>query len=419
MSAAIILIQGGETVAEFVIDRDRPTVIGRSSAVHVHVRDAKLSRQQCEIRPAPEGYFLRDLQSKNGTFVNGARVREARLRDGDRIQVGLTTFLFRAQQLTSPQPTAIAPAYQCAACGGIIPSDAVGMARRTDTHIYCPACVQANGLIGRVVAGYEIMEPIGRGAMGTVFKAEQLSMERHVALKILHDALSAEPEAVERFLHEARAGGQFSHPNIIRIYDINQTEGYCFISMEYVPGGDVGSLVEREGPLPAAQVVDIAIQTATALAHAHGKGVIHRDVKPTNLLLGRDSLIKLADLGLAKSLDAAGVSSITASGTVLATLAYIPPEQVTNAASVDGRADIYSLGATLYHLLTGVAPFRGTNIAELSQAILTEPPRSVRAYRDDVPAALDSAIARSMAKDPAQRFQDAQSLIGSLQAMRA
>ena len=180
-----------------------------------------------------------------------------------------------------------------------------------------------------------------------------------------------------------------------------------------------GSLVEREGPLPAAQVVDIAIQTATALAHAHGKGVVHRDVKPTNLLLGRDSLIKLADLGLAKSLDAAGVSSITASGTVLAALAYIPPEQVTNAASVDGRADIYSLGATLYHLLTGVAPFRGTNIAELTQAILTEPPRSVRAYRDDVPAALDGAIARSMAKDPAQRFQDAQSLIGSLQAMRA
>lgn len=423
-SAAVILLQDGKPVAEFRIEGSRPFVMGRSSAAEVHVRDPKLSRQHCEIHATADGYFIRDLGSRNGTFVNGARITEARIGNGDRIQIGLTRFLFRCE---GPAEEAVSDTHladaegprRCAACGTIVPLHEVARARQTAEHIYCSACLAAVPLIGKVIAGYEVVQCIGRGSMGTVFKAEQLSMRRHVALKILHKELSNQPEAVERFLREARAGGQFSHPNIVRIYDMNQADGHCFIAMEYVPGGDAGSLLDREGPLPVPRVLDIAIQAATALAHAHSKGVVHRDVKPSNLLLANDGLVKLADLGLAKSLQAAGLSSLTGSGVTVGTFAYIPPEQIDAAAHVDARADIYSLGATCHHLLTGVPPFRGGTITELARIIRTQRPSSVCVYRDDVPAQLDLLITRAMAKDPARRFGTADEMLAALQAIKA
>jgi len=418
LRAAILLLQDDTPVNEFPLEADQPLSVGRSSTNSLQVHDTKLSRQHCQIRATPDGYFVRDLGSKNGTFVNGARITEARLRNGDRIQVGLTRFLFRCELPESTDETQVAPPHLCAACGKIVPLDALGSARQTQNRIYCASCIASNPVLGHIIGGYEIVQPIGRGSMGVVFKAEQLSMGRLVALKILHQELIADKYAVGRFLREARAGGQFSHPNIIRIYDMNQAEGYYFISMEYVPGGDVGSLLEREGPLPVRQVRDIAAQTCGALAHAHSRGVIHRDIKPTNLLLGRDGLIKLADLGLAKSLDIAGITSLTSTGTTLGTMVYVPPEQVTDARSVDARADIYSLGATCYHLLAGEYPFRAQTLAQLAAAIHTERPRPLRIYRDDIPVALDGVIVRAMTKDPAKRFQTAEEMLAALQAIR-
>ena len=418
VSTSIILLRDGKPVTEYRIEGDKNIVLGRSSAADIHVRDAKLSRRHCQVRATSEGGVICDLGSKNGTFVNGARVTEAHLRDGDRVQIGLTRFLFRAPPATEPSTTDVATPHRCASCDSIIPLDQLELGRATRDRYFCRACIEATPLVGRTIAGYEIIRCIGRGTMGAVFKASQLSMQRDVALKILHHELSADPDAVRRFLREARAGGQFSHPNIIRIYDMNHSEGYCFISMEYVPGGDAASLLEREGPLPPAQVVDIATQVATALAHAHAKGVVHRDVKPSNLLLGRDGLIKLADLGLAKSLQAAGMSSLTGSGTVLGSLAYIPPEQLTDATGVDPRADVYSLGATCHHLLTGVPSFRGESLADLTVAITTQPPRSIRIYRDDVPQTLDNLIIHAMAKDPARRFQAADDMLAALQRIK-
>ena len=418
MAPVLILLQDGKPVTEFRIEGER-AVLGRSSTTDIHVRDLKLSRQHCEFLRAPDGYVVRDLGSRNGTFVNGARITEARLRHGDRVQIGLSRFIFEC-----PEPTASSVAdthladgagpRRCAACGTLVPLDELGRARVTGDHIYCGGCLMAVPLIGRVVAGYEVVQCVGRGSMGLVFKAEQLSMQRHVALKILHRELSTDADAVARFLREARAGGRFSHPNIIRIYDMNEADGYCFISMEFAAGGDVGSLLEREGPLSVAQVVDIISQGATALAHAHSKGIVHCDVKPSNLLVAQDGLIKLGDLGLANSLRAAGLSSLTTSGAALATLAFLSPEQVDGAAQVDARADVYSLGATCFHLLTGVHPFRGSTIAELSHLIRSEPPSSVRVYRDDVPPELDRVVGRAMAKSPAERFASADEMLAAL-----
>jgi len=435
LAAAIILLQDDRPVSEFTLDPERPLTLGRSTDATLQVRDAKLSRHHCEIRATREGCFVRDLGSKNGTFVNGARVIEARLRNGDRIQIGLTRFLFRCEPVPGAEPlagdgavagggpkpaadTQVAPPRLCAACGRIVPLDEMGSARQTQSRIYCATCLASLPLLGRILGGYELVQRIGRGSIGTVFKAEQLSMSRPVALKIVHPELTGDPEAVRRFLRDARAAGQLSHPNIIRIYDMNQAEGYYFISMEYVPGGDVGALLEREGPLPCARVIDLAAQACSALAHAHSRGVVHCDLKPSNFLLGRDGLVKMADLGLAKSLDAANLSSLMTVGTRLDNLAFTPPEQIADPRAADFRADLYALGATCYCLLSGEHPFRGGDVAQLAHAIRTERLRPLRAYRIDVPLALDDAIARAMAKDPARRFASADEFLAALRGVK-
>jgi len=416
--AFVTLLKDGKPVRRFPLADDRPLVLGRSSDCSIQVHDTKLSRRHCAFNASPDGYSVRDLGSKNGTFVNGARVGEARLRNDDRVQVGLTRLVFECQASESGEETQIAPPHLCAACGKIVPLDAFASSRQTQSRIYCTACVEASPLLGRVVGGYEVVQPIGHGSMGAVFKAEQLSMGRLVALKILHDELTADHDAVARFMREARAGGQFSHPNIIRIYDMNQAEGYYFISMEYAQGGDVGSLLEREGPLPLPRVAEVAIATCSALAHAHGGGIVHRDIKPSNLLLTRDSLVKVGDLGLAKSFAAAGMSSMTTTGTVLGTLAYVPPEQLADARSVDHRADIYSLGATCYHLITGELPFRANSMGELARIIGSRRPRPLHSYREEVPAELEALVARAMATDPAARYQSADELRAAIETIK-
>ena len=415
----MILLKDDKPVSQFAVDEAAPLTVGRSVGNTVQTHDSKISRHHCEVRATPDGFFIRDLGSRNGTFVNGARITEARLRNDDRIQVGLAHLVFRCEVSESGEETQVAPPHLCAACGKIVPLDTLSTARQTRTRIYCHSCIGASPLLGRVIGGYEIVQPIGRGSMGAVFKAEQLSMGRLVALKILHDELTADEQAVTRFLREARAGGQFSHPNIIRIYDMNEADGHYYISMEYAQGGDVGALLEREGPLPIRRVLDILISACSALAHAHAAGIIHRDVKPSNLLLTRDGIAKLADLGLAKSLDAAGLSSLTSTGAALGTLLYLPPEQLADAHAVDARADIYSVGATGYHLISGEHAYRATTVTDLARAMRSQTPRPLRSYRDDVPSELDAAIARAMAVDPAHRFQTADEFRLALKAVKA
>jgi serine/threonine protein kinase/dipeptidyl aminopeptidase/acylaminoacyl peptidase len=255
---------------------------------------------------------------------------------------------------------------------------------------------------GNVVAQFELQEPLGVGGMGVVYRARDRRLERTVALKFISRAVSEEPQAKARFLAEARAAAALEHPNICTVHEIGETpDGQLYIAMAFVDGPTLRQLVE-EGPLPMEKAVDIARQIAAGLERAHESGVVHRDVKPANVIVGRDGVVKLVDFGVAKL---AGLA-LTRTGVAPGTPAYMSPEQA-GAEEIDHRTDLWSLGVVLYEILTGTRPFPGeTDLALLSQIMTAEPP-PIGTLRPDVPVELERLVSRALEKSPGRRFQSA------------
>src|SRR5918992_1380187 len=266
-----------------------------------------------------------------------------------------------------------------------------------------------------LIAGrYELEQKVGSGGMSKVYRAHDRLLERTVALKILHEHYSKDDEYIERFRREARAVAQLTHPNVVTVIDRGEHEGRQFIVFEFIDGENLKQLVEREGPLPPRQVVELGLQIASALGSAHARGVVHRDVKPQNVILTDEGRPKVTDFGIARSSD---VESVTLTGTVMGTSEYLAPEQARGEL-VDFRSDVYSLGVILFELSAGEVPFRGENPVSVAMRHLHEPVPSVRERRPDVPARLDAAIRRAMAKDPEERFGSMDELIAELEACR-
>lgn len=282
------------------------------------------------------------------------------------------------------------------------------------------------------IPGYVIEGVIGSGGMGTVYLARQLSLDRHVALKVMSSRWLYDPVFLARFTREAYAAAQLSHPNIVQIYDIGEANGVPFFSMEYVRGRSLSDLVRRQGRLDPQTAVSYILQAARGLQHAHSRGLIHRDVKPDNLLLDENGLIKVADLGLVKTpqgelvprtphprqpdyAEWATTPEMTGAQIALGTPAYMSPEQCRDAASVDHRSDIYSLGCTLYVLLTGRPPFEGTSAGELMSKHAYEPPPPPEQWVPRLPRELSAILLRMMAKDPAERYQTMEEVIQALE----
>jgi serine/threonine protein kinase len=250
-------------------------------------------------------------------------------------------------------------------------------------------------VVGEVIAErYELEELAGSGGMSSVFRARDRLLERSVALKILHAHYAEDEDTIERFRREARAVAQLSHPNIVTVIDRGEEDGRQFIVFEYIDGQTLKEIVEERGPLPVREAVELAIGVAHGLAFAHANGLVHRDVKPQNVLLNGDGKPKVTDFGIARSLDVAGV---TQTGTVLGTSHYIAPEQASGQ-PVDAQTDVYSLGAVLYELLTGAPPFDGENFVSVALKHLHEPAPSVLERRPDVPLRLAAAVDRALSK---------------------
>jgi serine/threonine-protein kinase len=266
---------------------------------------------------------------------------------------------------------------------------------------------------GEVIAGrYEQLELVGRGGMSSVWKAHDRLLDRTVAIKVLHEQYTQDEEYVERFRREARAVAQLSHPNIVTVIDRGEDSGRQYIVFEYVDGENLKQLVEREGPLPVRDALLLALQMARALGFAHDRGLVHRDVKPQNVLLNDEGQAKMTDFGIARSVDVQGV---TVTGTVMGTSEYIAPEQARGQ-RVSALTDVYSLGVVLYELLTGGVPYQGESFVSVALRHVNEPVPDVLDYRPDCPPRVALAIERAMAKDPDDRFQSMEELVDELEA---
>ncbi len=270
-----------------------------------------------------------------------------------------------------------------------------------------------------VPPGYEILEELGRGGMGVVYKARNTLMDRLEVLKVVNQQLLGPGAGVERFLREIRSAAKLSHPNIVAAYTAYQIEGALVFAMEYVAGADLAKVVAGRGPLPVANACHYIQQAALGLQHAFEKGMVHRDVKPQNLILHIDAkkhTVKILDFGLAKATHEGQdkTTRLTVLGKTMGTPDYIAPEQVRDAASADIRADVYSLGCTLYFLLSGEPPFPAHNLHHLLYAHQSLAATPLNEIRGEVPPELAAVVARMMAKEPAQRYQQPAEVLPAL-----
>ncbi len=292
------------------------------------------------------------------------------------------------------------------------------------THDQCPSCGCDITIPpptiepGTSIGNFQIGRKLGAGGMGDVFLATQLSMDRQVALKVLPAALTRNGQLVERFLHEVRLSARLEHPNIVTAFEAGEDTGVFFLAMSYVDGETLQAILEREKALPERRALDIAVRVADALAYAWDEfRVLHRDIKPANIMLDRSGRPKLMDMGISKSL--AEDSTLTATGMVVGTPNYMSPEQAKNAASIDFRADIYSLGATLYQLVTGTRPFAGTSALDMMVQHATEPLPPANTRNPDVSVNCAMLLDMMMAKSPADRHGSWRELIQDVERVLA
>ena len=334
--------------------------IGRSEGCFVRIDEPKVSRRHALLSPAGVCHRLRDLESSNGTFVNDRRIQECPLQSGDTIRVGDTELAY--------------------------------------------LLVEKDPWIGRVLAGYRIVDSLGRGGMGHVYLARQLSLDRLVALKILAPALSQDEEFIARLVEEARAMAKLSHPHVVQVHNVGSFEGTCFLSMEYLEGGSLRQLLDAEGSLPPRRALAIALDAADALVWAEAQGIVHRDIKPGNILLDAHGAAKVGDFGLAADLAKSDLAR--EEGHVRGSPHFMAPEQAQGKLP-DHRSDIYALGATLYTALTGRLPFSGRTLREILAEKLREDPPPVSGSAPGIHPDLDAIVAKAMARQPEDRYQRA------------
>jgi len=273
------------------------------------------------------------------------------------------------------------------------------------------------GLPASRLGGARLLRPLGTGGMGTVYLAIDEARHDRVAVKVLSPDLARSTVHVRRFEREGRSGRALDHPNVVRCLDFGQdaTTGLHYLVLEYVDGGTAQGLLDRRGRLDVGEVVAIGVAVARALEYAHRRGIVHRDVKPENVFLTRDGGVKLGDLGLAKQLDDPA-GHLTATRQAFGTALYMPYEQAVNARYADHRSDVYALGGTLYHLLTGHVPFPGRDVVEVFRKKRQGDFAPVRAWAPETPPALAAVIARMLAADPRDRPEDAAELLRALDA---
>lgn len=471
MQITLTVTTGPHAGREFTFDGHDNFIVGRAKAAQFRLpmKDQFFSRNHFLVEVNPPLCRLLDLNSTNGTLVNGKQVSSVELHDGDMIEAGDTTIRVRLLSPETPPSSTgsaskVAPALkpgsppQVVSDQTIVPrnwsrnspgsADVESVPSRQlnrETEFAAtlipasrPVACEASALAQPVAApqlnasdlakiasqpqpfdGYEIIDELGRGGMGVVYRARAKSDGVFVALKVVLPVVASSPDDLARFVREADIVRDLTHPHIVPFRDLGHANGQLFFVMDLVPGIDGQMLLsQHDGPLPVTRAVKIVCQLLEALAAAHRKGYVHRDVKPSNLLIETRSagdFVWLADFGLARAYQASKLSGLTTTGHIGGTLPYMAPEQITHYREVTPAADQYSAAATLYHLLTRKFPYDfPKEVAKQLLLILQEAPQPILDHRPDLSKTLAAVIHKGLARFPSERFADAEAFRMSL-----
>lgn len=405
-------------------------LIGRSREAHLHLPDDRyFSRNHCLLEINPPRSFLRDLNSTNGTYLNGQRVANAYLNDGDRIQCGETILIVEvtteeSRDLSETTQDAIPKRpvlvmVECLNCGRREQAQASNPDERLT--FLCEDCRIELKRSPQAIPGYDTVRLLGRGGMGCVMLGRQQSSGRAVAIKTLLPEFAISEKALRRFMREIDVAAALKHHNIVEFIDRGTHNGVVYLVTEFVDGADACKLSEMSGGcLPYDDAISIVSQSLDALSYAHAQGYIHRDFKDQNILVSGHSpnlTAKLTDFGLAKSFTHSGMSGVTMAGEMAGTLAYMSPEQLRNFRDVKPQSDIYAVGMTAYSLLSGSLALELSNkhnVNDTIRAIFEQPAVPLRERAPHVPTPVCEIIDRALAKDPAQRWQTATAMRNAL-----
>ena len=461
MQITLTVTTGPHAGREFTFDGHDNFIVGRSKAAQFRLpsKDQFFSRNHFLVEVNPPLCRLLDLNSTNGTHVNGKQVASVELHDGDSIEAGDTTIrvslvspvvasvtdlavkprskpqVVSDQTIvprgwTAPRPAPSSPAVETVAPRprGNVEALAATLvpAARPVPQAVSPLLAAGHKVsltaddLAKIAAqpqpfaGYEIIEELGRGGMGVVYRARSTADGSLVALKVVLPAVASSPDDLTRFVREANIVKELSHPHIVPFRDLGHADGQLFFVMNLVPGVDGQALLRQsEGPLPVARAIGIVCQLLEALSAAHRKGYVHRDVKPSNLLIEtrpNDDFVWLADFGLARAYQASKLSGLTTTGNIGGTLPFMAPEQITHYRDVTPAADQYSAAATLYHLLTKRHTYDfPKEVAKQLLLVLQESPKPIQQHRADLPDQLATVIHKGLARIPTARFVDVES----------
>lgn len=359
-----LVCQEGEGAgAEYVL-QDTVT-LGRKKTCGIVVDDGKCSREHSRVVREGAAYFIEDLKSANGTYLNDLKITRNRLAYGDKIRLGRSVFVFLEEESAS--------------------------------------------LVGRKVGSFQFTKRLGPRGLGIVYQASQPALEREVAIKVLDKDYAEDKEFIERFIGEARQAGKVYHPNVIQVFDVGSTEGIIYVAMEFISGRPVRDSITGMPDFPVEDAVNITREIASAMDAAHKQQVIHREITPANIILTREKVAKLAELGITKEnrIDRKDIK----------TLYYLSPEEARGM-TPDDRSDVYSLGVCLFEMLAGSPPFKGEAADEIVRAIAKEPLPDLRAIRPQLPEELAALVEGMCAKLPRDRVQSMAEVVEKLDAVK-
>jgi serine/threonine-protein kinase len=393
------IISGPHKGRNLLVEEGAPLLLGRSRHAETRLDDPGVSRVHCEVQLEDGQVLVTDLESAGGTYINGQRIAEQVLRPGDVLQIGETRMRLRP---------AGAP---------VEDEESTEVPSVTTQLPHLPADRLAE-LTGRVLSHYQVGPVIGRGQSGLVFQASDFKDDRAVALKVLWPGSSNNAE-LRRFVRTVKTLVPLRHPNLVTFRGAGKTGPYCWMAMELVEGESLERVIERAGVagmLDWRAATRVAVDLARALEYAHGQGIIHRNLTPRNVLVQKaDKVSKLGDLMLAKALEGRLAEQITRPGEILGDLRYTAPERTRGAADVDGRSDLYGLGALVYALLTGRPPFDGATLVDKITKIRNEAPVPPRKYQMSVPGQFEALVLKLLSKRPEDRYQTAAELLRELE----